>query len=164
MIDFFVGLGLSRTQAGDLNLFLLMLICSLVLIFLVKKNKVVAFVFSVYVAYFLTRLSYFELTATYIGRITVFLFLAFLLHYALLAPVVSVKLGKGNLLRWLKRIIIALTIVGLMTTIILDWLPTKEVVKLLSPFTLKLFTTKFAKLVWAVLPLLAIALLRKKEN
>jgi len=163
MTDFFINLGLSKTQAGDATLFLVMLLISVALIFVVKKSKLGAFVYSVYASYSITNILYFDFAKKYTAKIWIFLLLALGLHYFLFKPTVVVKLGSSSTIRWVKRVIIALAVVGFMATIILHWMPDKEVLKMLSPTTLKLFTTKFAKLLWAIAPLVVIAIVRKKE-
>jgi hypothetical protein len=163
MTNFLTNIGISKSSAGDISLLLSMLLAGVMLMFIVKKTKIGAFAFAAYAAYFITEAINFDFVDTYITKTIIFLVIALSLHYALFKPAVVVKLGGGNIARWIKRIIIAFSIVGFMVSIILSWMPNKDVVDLLSPFGLKIFTTELAKLIWAIAPLVTLFIVRKRE-
>jgi len=163
MINFLIGLGVPKMYAGDISLFLLMILMSVGLIFLVKKTKLGAFSYAIYTAYFITEVLYFDFIKGYMTKVWIFLGLAFGLHYLLFKPTVSVKLGGRGIMKWVRRVFVAFLIVGFMATIILNWMPSKEVKDLLSPLGWKIFVTDFARLVWAVLPLLVLMVIRRKD-
>jgi len=163
MTDFLIGIGVPKLYAGDIALMLLMVLTGIALMFIVKKTKIGAFAFAVYVAYFITEAAHFEFVDTYLVKSVIFLAVAIILHYSLFKPTVVIKLGGGNLTRWIKRIVISFTIVGFMVTIILGWMPDKEVLKMLSSFGLKVFTTDFAKFIWAVAPIITLFVVKQRE-
>lgn len=163
MTNFLINIGIPRVYAGDIALLLFMLLAGIVLMFIVKKTKIGAFAFAVYAAYLITEAANFDFIDTYTVKSVVFLVIALVLHYALFKPVVTVKLGGGNMVRWVKRIAISFTIVGFTVSIILGWMPDKMVVEMLSPFGLKVFTTGFAKLMWTVAPVAILLVVRKRE-
>ncbi len=163
MTNFLINVGVPKLYAGDVSLFLTMILAGIVLMFLVKKTKLGAFTYAVYASYFITKALYFDFMDKFSTKILVFLGLAFGLHYLLFKPTVVVKLGGRGMMKWVRRIFIAFLIIGLMATIILSWMPKKEVLDLLSPFSLKIFTTKSAQLLWAIIPLLTLFAIRKKD-
>jgi len=163
MTNFLINFGVPKLYAGDVSLFLVMILAGIALMFLVKKTKLGAFTYAVYSAYFITSVLYFDFAKEYQMKIWIFLGLAFGLHYLLFKPTVVVKLGGRGMMKWVRRIFVSFLIVGFMVTIILNWMPDKEVLKLLSPLSLKLFTTKSAKLLWAILPLIVLFGIRKKD-
>jgi len=163
MINFLISLGIPKIYTGDISLFLLMIIVSFGLIFLVKKTKLGAFNYAIYASYFITEVLYFDFIRGYMAKVWIFVGLAFGLHYLLFKPTVSVKLGGRGIMKWVRRVFVAFLIVGFMATIILNWMPSKEVKDLLSPLGWKIFVTDFARLIWAVLPLLVLVIIRKKD-
>lgn len=163
MTNLLIGIGFSKTYAGDISLLLTMLLAGIILMFVVKKTKVGAFAFAIYAAYFITEIANFDFIDTYVIKSIVFLVIALGLHYSLFKPTVTIKLGGGNITRWVKRIIISFTIIGLIASIILGWMPDKEVLTMLSPFGLKIFTTSFAKMAWVVAPLIVLAVVRRRD-
>jgi hypothetical protein len=164
MTNFLIGIGVPKLYAGDVALFLMMILAGIVLIFIAKKTKLGAFSYAIYAAYFLTEVLYFDFVKGYLLKAMIFLGMAFGLHYLLFKPTVVVKLGgKSAVAKWLRRILVAFLIVGFVATIILGWMPAKEVKDLLSPLGRKIFVTDFARLVWAVLPLFVLAVIRKKD-
>ncbi len=163
MTNFLISIGVPKLYAGDVSLFLVMILAGVVLMFLVKKTKLGAFTYAVYASYFITRVLYFDFMDKFSTKILIFLGLAFGLHYLLFKPTVVVKLGGRGIMKWVRRVFVAFLIVGLMATIILSWMPKKEVLDLLSPFSLKVFTTKSAQLLWAIIPLLTLFAIRKKD-
>ena len=163
MTNFLISIGIPKIYAGDVSLFLLMILAGVILMFLVKKTKLGAFSYAIYASYFITEVMYFDFARSYMTKIWIFLGLAFSLHYLLFKPTVVVKLGGRGIMKWVRRIFIAFLIIGFMVTIILNWMPDKEVLDTLSPFSIKIFTTSAAKLVWAILPLLVLFGIRKKD-
>ncbi len=163
MTNFLIGIGVPKFYAGDVSLFLMMILAGVVLMFLVKKTKLGAFAYAVYASYFITEVLYFDFMDKFSNKVVVFLALAFGLHYLLFKPTVVVKLGGRKMMKWVRRVFVSFLIVGLMVTIILSWMPKKGVLGLLSPLSLKLFTTNFARLVWAVVPLVVLGVIRKKD-
>ena len=163
MTNFLINIGIPRAYAGDIALLLLMILAGVALMFIVKKTKIGAFAFAIYTAYLITEVADFDFIDTYMIKTGVFLIISIGLHYVLFKPTVIVKLGGGSMMRWVKRISISFTIVGLMSTIILGWMPDKEVIKMLSPFGLKIFTTSLAQFVWAVAPIAVLIIVRKRE-
>jgi hypothetical protein len=164
MTNFLINIGIPKAYAGDIALLLLMILAGVALMFIVKKTKIGAFAFAVYAAYLITEVADFDFIDTYTIKSGVFLIIAIGLHYILFKPTVVVKLGGGSIMRWVKRIAISFTIVGLMATIVLGWIPGKEVVKMLSPFGLKMFTTSLAQFVWAIAPMVVLIIARKREE
>jgi hypothetical protein len=163
MTDILISIGIPSAYAGDVALFLLMVLAGVTLMFIVKKTKIGAFAFAIYVAYLITETADFDFINTYVIKSSVFLIVAMILHYALFRPAVVIKLGGGNMVRWVKRIAISFTIVGFIASIILGWMPDKVVLEMLSPFGLKVFATSFAKLIWTIAPVATLLVVRKRE-
>jgi len=164
MTNILIAIGVSKAYAGDIALLLLMILAGIILMFIVKKTKIGAFAFAVYSAYLITEVANFDFIQTHTTKSIVFLITAIVLHYSLFKPTVVIKLSGGNIVRWVKRVGIAFTIIGLMASIILGWIPDKEVVKMLSPFGLKLFTTSFARFIWAIAPVVILLMTRKRDE
>ncbi len=164
MTTFLIDIGIPRAYAGDIALLLLMILAGVALMFIVKKTKIGAFAFAVYTSYFVIETARFEFIDTYIIKSVSFLVTAIVLHYILFKPTVIVKLGGGSMIRWVKRIAISVAIVGLIASIILGWMPNKEVIKMLSPFGLKVFTTNIAQFIWAMAPIVVLMIARKREE
>jgi len=164
MTNFLINIGVSKAYAGDIALLLLMILAGVALMFIVKKTKIGAFAFAVYAAYLITEVANFDFIDTYKTKSIVFLVMAIVLHYSLFKPTVVVKLSGVNLVRWAKRIVVSFTVVGLMASIILGWMPDKEVIKMLSPFGLKMFTTDLAKLLWAIVPIVVLFAMKRREE
>jgi len=162
MIDFLVKLGIPKAYTGDVGLFLMILLVSVALVFVVRKTKLGAFAYSVYAAYFIVESIDYVIDG-YNLKIWLFLGLTFLVYYLLFRATVVVKLGGRSFEKWFKRVSVSFLIVGLMISIVVDWLPIKEAVRLLPPFWLRLFTENIFRMFWAVAPLLAMMFLRRKE-
>ena len=164
MTNFLISIGIPKVYAGDIALLFLMVLAGIALMFIVKKTKIGAFAYAVYTAYVITEVANFDFIDTYTIKSVIFLSIAIVLHYSLFKPTVVVKLGGSNITRWIKRIVISFTIIGLIATIILGWMPDKEVLKILSPFGLKIFTTDFAKFIWAIAPISTLIVVRAREQ
>ncbi len=164
MTNFLIDIGISKTYAGDISLLLLMIITGVALMFVVKKTKIGAFAFAVYTAYLITEMANFDFIDTYVMKSGLFLTTAIVLHYTLFKSTVIVKLGGVNIIRWIKRVVVSFTVVGLMVSIILGWMPDKEVIKILSPFGLKIFTTSFSKFIWTVAPIVVLLIAKRSDE
>jgi hypothetical protein len=164
MTNFLIDIGIPKVYAGDISLLVLMILAGIVLMFIVKKTKIGAFAFAVYAAYFIVEIAKFEVINTYTSKSISFLVMAIILHYALFKPTVIVKLGGGSIIRWIKRIAISVAIVGLIVSIILNWMPDGEVSEMLSPFALKIFTTDFSRLIWAISPIIVLFIVKRRDK
>lgn len=159
IIDLLTQIGVPKQYAGDLLVLALYLIASIVIIFLVKKKNLGAFVMSGYLAYVVFSFSYFIPQTATLG-IAYFAFLI-LVILMLMKNIVAFHLGGGNLSIAIKSVLISLLTLGMITSFILSWLPAENLEEFFTPFTKIIFTTDLFKLIWVIAPFLFLGVIKK---
>lgn len=161
MIDSLVQLGIPKQYAGDIWLLVLFVAISLALVFIVKRKRLGALLFSIYISYVILTFSYFlpDSPATKIAYFGILIFLIFLAMRKFFTFSIS---GK-KIAIWTQSIILSFLTVGMITSLIFSWLPKKEIQEFFSPFSKQLFTSEPFQLAWVVLPLIFLLFIKKNR-
>jgi len=159
IIDLLIQIGIPKQYAGDLLILALYVITGIIIVFLVKKKNLGAFMMSSYVAYAIFSFSYFIPKNATIGL----LYFAFLviMVFVLMKKIVAFHIGGGNFSIILKAVLIALLALGMITSLILSWLPPDNLAEFFTPFTKQLFTSDVFRLAWTIVPFLLLAFMKK---
>ncbi|MDD3607953.1 MAG: hypothetical protein PHQ20_04140 [Candidatus Moranbacteria bacterium] len=159
LIELLEKIGVSRQYAGDLLVLALYIIAGIVIVFLVKKKNLGAFVMSSYIAYTIFSFSYFIPKNISVG-LGYFILLIMAVFY-LMKRIVAFHLGGSELSIIFKSVLIAVLALGMNTSLILSWLPPENIKEFFTPFSENLFTSDVFRLCWMIIPFLTLAFIKK---
>jgi hypothetical protein len=164
----FLGLDWS-TPTWDLVILLFFLISVAIYSFTLGRDRIVAILVATYLALAVTtNLPYIDLISDWLSRALAFTFQAsaFLVVFAVL----FVLLSRSNLTQsfsslsgsWWQILLFSLLQIGLMTSVILSFLPSGALDRL-SVFTQTIFVSDLGRFCWIVLPILALIFIRGRR-
>jgi heme exporter protein D len=162
MIELLTKIGIPGKYAGDVWLAVVFLVVSLALILLVKKKNLGAILVSIYVAYAVLTKAFFDFLENQNLKLIFFLALIFFL-FQIFQRFFRMGVGGGRVVMWAKVISIALSIVGLLVSVVLQWFSAAIIQEFFSPLSLGLFLSEPAQFVWMLVPLALIFLLIQKR-
>ncbi|MEA1926427.1 MAG: hypothetical protein U9M90_04310 [Patescibacteria group bacterium] len=162
-IDLLISLGIPKQYAGDILVALLYILTSIGVTIFIKKRDLGALLFSLYIAYAIVTKTFFKFaqnptTKAVILIVSIFLLFALIKHY------VRMKISGGKIIVWVKTLLIALSIVGLLASIVLQWLPALMLKEFFTAFSSEVFLSKEAQLIWMIVPLVLIFMLKHKQR
>lgn len=96
-------------------------------------------------------------------KVSTFLGLFVILFFLLSRSALLRVFGEGSRGAWWQVILFSFLHVGLLISIVLSFVP-PEVNDHLAPLTRQIFTTEAARFAWILLPILAMAVVRNKEE
>jgi hypothetical protein len=161
MIDFLINIGIPTQYAGDIWLLIVFLAISIALIFLVKKKNLGSLLLSVYVAYVISLSSFF-LPEDINFRAIYFLVIIAIVFW-MMKKVFGLNFHGRKIVIWGQTLIIALAIVGLSLSLVLTWIPAKEISEFFTPFSQQLFISELARFIWALFPFLLLVAIKKRK-
>ena len=155
---------------------LLLLIGAAVAVFLYGmssgKGRVLVLILSTYFSFLITALAPWQQIGELLGQgknfpsatFEVFIFLALTLAFCFLIPHSAIgfiaRISRGGRSTWWQLGIFSVLEAGFMAVAILSILPAKDISGL-NPLINRFFTGEMQKFIWALLPILAIVLLRR---
>lgn len=163
MFDFLLSLGVPKQYIGDVWVFVLFIVASLLLVALFKKQNLGALIASIYGAYAIETKIFFDwfdgATMRFAGLVllSVLLFLVFKKFFG------EVTIGSNLASEWIKVSLVSVTIVGFMASIVMDWYGRSVLSGFFSPWSMSIFRSDEAQLVWMVAPILVIYLLNLRR-
>lgn len=163
MIELLVKIGVPKNYAGDIWVLILFLVASFVLVALVKKKNLGALLISVYVAYAIAVKAFFAFLDNQNFKLAFFAMLIFFL-FQLFQRFFKMAIGGGSIAMWSKVVAVSLSIVGLLSSIAMKWLPPETVSEFFSPLFSKLFLSNQAQFVWMTIPLVLIFVLAGRRH
>ncbi len=166
MVKFLIGIGIPPSSAGDVGLILEIILLGIALLFLAKKTKVGAFGYAIYAGYFVVDKleNIFSFSGAMMKGGALFL-VALVLHHGLFRWTVKVKLGGSGLVRWIKRLVISFSVTGFLFSVVMSWMSPKELNDMsLSDTMSNIFLSDLSGLIWALVPLMVIFILRKRDQ
>lgn len=155
--------GVPRQYVGDVWVGLLFLTASFLLILVAKKQNLGALIAAIYAAYAIETKIFFtwmeEPTTRFISLvlISVALFFVFKKFFG------EVAVGSSLVSEWLKIVLVSATIVGFAASIVMQWYPKVALSEMFSAFSLEIFRSSEAQLVWMVAPILVIYILNLRR-
>ncbi len=162
-IDLLINLGIPKQYAGDVLVVLLYVLASVGVTIFIKKRDLGALLFSLYIAYAIVMETFFEFAQSPTAKAVILIILIFLL-FALIKHYVRMKISGGKVIVWVKTLLIALSIVGLLASIVLQWLPASMLKEFFTAFSSEIFLSKEAQLIWMIVPLVLIFMLKHKQG
>ncbi|MDZ7611385.1 MAG: hypothetical protein U5L10_01355 [Candidatus Moranbacteria bacterium] len=162
MIEFFTQIGVPDKYAGDLWLLIIFLITGIILLALVNKKSLGALILSIYAAYAIVSFAYFlpEKGNTKVMFFGLFIFFS----YMLLKKVFSFSI-KGKKVEVLAQtLVLSLLAVGLIGSLVMEWIHPNELELFFTPFSKKLFFSDMARFIWPILPLAALFAFKKNKR
>jgi hypothetical protein len=144
---------------GDVWVCFLFFVASFLLILVAKKQNLGALIATIYAAYAIETKIFFtwmeEPTIRFISLvlISVALFFVFKKFFG------EVAVGSNLVSEWFKIVIVSITIVGFVASIVMQWYPKVALSEMFSTFSLEIFRSNEAQLIWMVAPILVIYIL-----
>jgi hypothetical protein len=156
-------LGIPSQYAGDVWIGLLFLVASLVLLFLVKRDNLGAFLVSVYISYAVLSRSFIDsLIRESEIKLLVFLTLTGLIFFLFREMIfLEVERGKRAVIDWVRVLAFSLSLVGLMVSIVMDWISRDAAENIFSSLLINIFHAPGAQVIWTLLPLLLLLVYRR---
>ncbi|MBU1130543.1 hypothetical protein KJ840_00195 [Patescibacteria group bacterium] len=169
--DFFSHLDWSA-PSWDLFIILFFLIASLIYGLSLGRDRIVIILVSIYMALAVVDYAPFaekliegtSLEGFFLFRVVSFIAVFLLLFFILAQSALLNTFASRNASRsWWQTIVFSILHVGLIISITLSFLP-ESFVNELSDFTYRLFATETARFVWIILPIIAMAFIRKPRR
>ncbi len=162
MIEFLTQLGIAKQYAGDVWLLIIFLIIGLVLTVLVNKKNLGALILAVYITFVILSFSYFVPQAGGVKAILLGMIIFLVFNGIKKAFPFSIK-GNG-VAGWFRMSLLALIIVGMILSIVLNWFSSAELEEFFTPLSKKLLISKEARFIWSVLPFGALMFLNNRRR
>ncbi|MFO7807297.1 MAG: hypothetical protein R6V40_02630 [Candidatus Moraniibacteriota bacterium] len=162
MIDFLTKIGVPGAYAGDTWLFLVFVVVGMALLVVINKKNLGALILSVYVAYVILSFAYFIPGEG--GLKAVFFGVLIWLCYTGLKKMFNFSIKGKKIIVWAQTLFLSLLVVGMISSMSLDWFSAKELQDFFTPFSKKMLISENAKLIWTVLPFLSLFLMKKHKN
>jgi hypothetical protein len=155
------SLGLKGTLGSDVVFLILFLLLSFVLSVGLGRQKILVAMLGVYASYVAVSFIPKNFVSEQNTRILIFvaLVVAFIIFFG---RIIRASLSGSGAHYLIKSIIGSAIIIGLVLVIIFSWMGTKELASFVTPATKKYFTEDLYKFLWAIAPLVYLAVVRKK--
>ncbi len=162
MIEFLTQIGVAKQYAGDVWLLIIFLIIGLVLTIIVNKKNLGALILAIYIAFVILSFSYFVPQTGGVKAILLGIIIFLVFNGVKKAFPFSIK-GKG-LTSWFRIILLALIIVGMIGSIVLNWFSPVELEEFFTPLSKTLLISKEARFIWSVLPFGVLMFLNNRKR
>jgi hypothetical protein len=155
------NLGLKGTLGSDVVFLILFLLVSFVLSVVLGRQKILVAMLGVYASYVAVLFipKSFVTDANTKMLLFVALVVAFIMFFG---KIIRASLSGSGTNYIIKSIVGSAVIIGLILTIIFSWVPAKELANFVTPTTKIYFTEDIYKFLWAIAPLVYLAVVRKK--
>lgn len=163
MLDFLVSLGIPKQYVGDVWVAVLFFVASLFLIVLVKKQNLGALIAAIYGAYAIETKIFFSWMDESTIRLGALVAMSVTLFFVFRKFFGEVTIGRNIISEWVKTVLVSATLVGFVASIVMDWYSKGVLAGFFSSFSMSIFRSDEAQLVWMVAPVLVIYLLNLKR-
>ncbi|MBT3355825.1 hypothetical protein HN784_01150 [bacterium] len=163
MLDLLISLGVSKQYVGDVWVAILFVGTSLLLIALVKRQNLGALIAAIYGAYAIETKIFFDFLSDPTLRFITLLVMSVMLLLVFKKFFGEVAIGRNLLSEWIKAGLVSATIVGFAASIVMDWYSKAVLSGFFSTFSMSIFRSDEAQLVWMVAPILVIYLLNLRR-
>jgi len=158
------------TPTWDLFVILFLVVLAFLLGITIKRNKILVLLISIYMAIVVINFfpfgDIFELPKTdenFVYPIAIFLAVVIVFYILLSNSALKKALRKTGDKSIFLIFIFSLFSIGLILGTVLSFFP-KDLVETFNPITQKLFMAKLSRFLWALLPVLGMAVLRRKKK
>ncbi len=153
MFDFFLDIGVPKQYVGDVWVLIALIVASLFLVILFKKQNLGSLIASVYCAYAIETKIFFDWFSGSTMRFGVLIILLLLLFFVFKKFFGEVASGSNMISEWIKISLVSITIVGFVTSIVMDWYSRAVLGGFFSAFSMSIFRSDEAQLVWMLAPI-----------
>jgi hypothetical protein len=155
------GPGIKSNLAGDVSFWIIFLLVSFVVSFVVGKHRLLVSLLGVYAAYVVVNFAKFDFLKDPSTKTLVYL--AILVGFVIFFSKIIRSNVSGHGPMFMAKLVLGTAIViGLSLTIILSWYTPKELVGIITPGTRKYFTDDIFRFLWAIAPLVYLGAVRKR--
>ena len=158
------------TPTWDLFVILFLIVVAFLLGLTLGRNKIIIFLISIYIAAVVINFfpfgNIFETPKTdesFVYPIAIFLTVVFIFYILLSNSALKKALRKTGDKSVFLIVLFSLFCVGLVLSVILSFFP-KDLVETFNPITQTLFMAKLSRFLWALIPVLGMAVLRKRRK
>lgn len=162
LANLLVQVGIPKQFAGDIIVALFFILLTVFITTLIKKKNLGALLISIYISFALLTKLFFDFAQGPYVKIVIFI-ICVVVFFSLLKKYVRMKIKGQKISKWVKTSLASLTIVGLLVSIVLQWIPAQFVQEFITSISASVFLTKEAQLVWMIAPLVMIFLLKNKQ-
>jgi hypothetical protein len=133
MIEFLTQIGVAKQYAGDAWLLIIFLIIGLILTVVVNKKNLGALILAVYISFVILSSAYFVPQTSGVKAILLGVIIFLVFNGVKKAFPFSIK--GGGLTSWIRVICLALVIVGMIGSMVLNWFSIKELEEFFTPLS-----------------------------
>lgn len=159
----FLGLGLSKTMSELVMLLVVMLLLSLLFWVLIGRFRLHNFLINVYISSAMLMVVPKE-AMQFSKYAPVILLLIFVVFLTLMNPYLFDIHQSGSGLALWQVLVMSFLEVGLVMSILLSFLPAKDVLKYLSKDALLYFSSPWGRVAWMVAPLAFLIFVNKRDR
>ena len=159
----FLKLGLTSSSAELITLALVLIVISAIFWLLIGRFRLHNFLINIYISFALLAVLPQDML-TFTKSAPALVFLIFIVLLTLMNRYLFDIHQSGSGLAIWQVFVVSFLEVGLMISIILSYIPSKEVLKYLSRDASFYFVSPWAKFVWMVLPIAFLIFVKKREK
>lgn len=157
------------TPTWDLFVILFLLVAAFLLGLTIGRNKIIILLISIYIA--IVVISFFpfgdifetpKTDENFVYPIAIFLVVVVVFFILLSNSALKKALKKTGDKSVFQIVLFSLFYIGLILSVVLSYFP-QDLVDRFNPITQKVFMTELAKFLWAILPVVGMAVIRKKK-
>ena len=155
------SIGIKSNLAGDVSFLIMFLLVSFVVSFMLGKHRILVSLLGVYAAYAVVNLANFDFVRD--PQSKSLFFLAILIGFIMMfSRIVRGSVSGAGPAFYAKLTIGTAIVIGLSLSIILVWYPAKDLANVVTPSVKMYFTDGFYRFLWAIAPLIYLAIVRKR--
>lgn len=158
------------TPTWDLFVILFLIVAAFLLGLTLGRNKIIILLISIYMA--MVVISFFpfsdifetpKIDESFVYPIAIFLAVVFIFFILLSNSALKRVLRKTGDKSVFQIVLFSLFCIGLVLSVVLSFFP-KDLINTFNPITQTLFMAKLSKFLWALVPVLGMAVLRKRKR
>jgi hypothetical protein len=155
------SIGFKGNVGSDIVFLIIFILASFGISFALGKHKILVALLGVYASYAVVSMAKFDFLKE--GNAKALLFLVVLASFVIFfSRLIRTSISGIGPVLITKLVIGSAIVVGLSLSIIFNWFPAKDLGEFSTPATREFFTGDFYKFLWAIAPLVYLAVIRKK--
>jgi len=155
------SLGLKGNAAGDVSFLVLFLLVSFAISFVLGRHRLLTSFLGIYTSFTIVTLAAFDFLKDAQNKVLFFIALA-VAFVVLFQKVIRGSISGYGTVLLVKLFIGGILVVGLVLSVVLSWLPSKELADFITPSAKKFFEGDLSRFLWALGPLVYLAVVRKR--
>ncbi len=163
LFEWISSFGISKQLVGDLSILAIFIIAGIILVALIKKKYLGAFLLSMYISYVIFTFSYFLPDDSPFVNIFYFVII-FTVIFIMMRKFIIFNIGGGTLAIWVQSLLLALSVICMFINLFIGVLPSGYIEEFFTPFSKQIFGSQAFQLAWVIIPFVVLAFVKKYRH